>query len=123
MRRSIILPSHKAAIAGHAAAHRAAPTLTETILWQALSGSKLGVGFRRQVPIGRYIADFLAHSVKLIVEVDGAYHATPAGRRADARRDRYLARLGYRVVRLPAAMVQHQLPQAVALVAAAIAQP
>ncbi len=122
MRRSLLLPSHRAAIARHAAAHRAAPTFTEAILWQALSGSKLGVGFRRQVPVGRYIADFLAHSAKLIVEVDGAGHATPSARRADARRDRYLARLGYRVLRLPAAMVQNQLAQAVALVVAALQQ-
>ena len=123
MRRPLVLPSHRLAIAQHAAAHRAAPTLTEAILWQALSGSKLGVGFRRQVPVGRYIADFLASSVKLIVEVDGGYHTTPSGRRADARRDRYLAKLGYRVVRLPAAMVQHQLGDAVAMVVAALAQP
>jgi len=50
---------------------RAAPTTTESLLWAELSGSKLGVGFRRQVPLGRYIADFLAPSDKLIVEVDG----------------------------------------------------
>lgn len=62
--------------------------MTETILWQALSGSKLGVAFRRQVPIGRYIADFLAPACRLVVEVDGGYHATPARLRADARRDR-----------------------------------
>ena len=120
MRRSLVLPSHRLAIAGHAAAHRAAPTLTEAILWQVLSGAKLGVAFRRQVPVGRYIADFLAPSCKLIVEVDGGYHSTPAGVRADARRDRYLAKLGYRVLRLPAAMVQHHLPQAVALIVAAL---
>jgi very-short-patch-repair endonuclease len=120
MRRSIVLPSHQAAIAGHAAAHRATPTLTEAILWQALRGSQLGVGFRRQVPIGRYIADFVAHSHRLIVEVDGGYHSTPAQLRADARRDRYLGKLGYRVLRLPAAMVQHRLPEVVALVAAAL---
>jgi very-short-patch-repair endonuclease len=119
MRRSLVLPSNKAAIAAHAAAHRAAPTLTEEILWQALRGSQLGVAFRRQVPVGRYIADFLAHSVKLVVEVDGGYHATQAARRADARRDRCLTKLGYRVLRLPAAMVQHQLADAVALVVAA----
>jgi len=123
MPRSLVLPSRRSAIAQHAAAHRAAPTFTEAILWQALSGSKLGVGFRRQLPIGRYIADFVATSCKLIVEVDGACHTTPAGQRADARRDRYLAKLGYRVVRLPAAMVQHQLAHAVALVVAALAQP
>jgi very-short-patch-repair endonuclease len=120
MRRSLVLTSHAVAIANHAAAHRASPTLTEAILWQVLSGSKLGVGFRRQVPIGRYIADFVAPSRKLVVEVDGGYHALPAQVRADARRDRYLAKLGYRVVRLPAAMVQHQLAEAVALVVAAL---
>ena len=74
------------------------------------------------MPVGRYIADFLASSVKLIVEVDGGCHTTPAGRRADARRDRYLAKLGYRVVRIPSAMVQHQLAEAVGIVAAALAQ-
>jgi very-short-patch-repair endonuclease len=120
MRRSLVLPSHAAVIAERAAAHRAAPTLTESILSQVLSGSKLGVSFRRQVPIGRYIADFVAPSRKLVVEVDGGYHATPAHMRADARRDRHLAKLGYRVVRLPAAMVQHQLADAVALVVAAL---
>lgn len=120
MRRSLVLPAHAAAIAGHAAAHRAAPTYTEAILWQALSGSQLGVGFRRQVVIGRYIADFLAPSGKLVVEVDGGVPSTTARVRADARRDRYLARLGYRVLRLPAAMVQHQLRQAVALIGEAL---
>lgn len=121
MRRSLVLPHHRAAIAAHAAAHRAAPTSTEAIFWQVLSGSKLGVSFRRQVPIGRYIADFLAPSRKLVVEVDGGVHGTPARLRADARRDRYLARLGYRVVRLPAAMVQHRLVDAAALIVAALA--
>lgn len=120
MRRSLVLPHHRLAIAGHAAAHRAAPTLTETILWQVLSGAKLGVAFRRQVPVGRYIADFLAPSCKLIIEVDGACHNTPAAVRADARRNCYLARLGYRVVHVPAGMVQHQLAQAVALIVAAM---
>lgn len=120
MRRSLVLPSHRIAIARHAAAHRAAPTASEAILWQALSGSRLGVGFRRQVPIGRYIADFVAPSCKLVVEVDGGYHGTVARQRADARRDRYLGKLGYRVLRLPAALVQQQLAQALALVVTAL---
>ncbi len=78
------------------------------------------MGVRRQVPIGRYIADFVAPSVKLVVEVDGGYHLAPARVRADARRDRYLGKLGYRVLRLPAALVQHQLSEAVALVVSAL---
>jgi very-short-patch-repair endonuclease len=99
---------------------RAAPTTTESLLWEAaLKGSRLGVAFRRQVVIGRYIADFVAPAAKLVVEVDGGYHERRA--RADARRDRELGRLGYRVLRLPAALVRERLAEAVALVAAALA--
>ena len=77
---------------------------SEEALWQELRGGKLGVAFRRQVPVGRYVADFLAASVKVVVEVDGGYHAQR--RAADARRDRYFARLGYRVVRVEAELVR-----------------
>ena len=102
----------------HAAAMRAAPTTTEALLWEALRGSKLGVGFRRQMPIGRYIADFAAPSARLVVEVDGGYHADRA--RADARRDRELGRLGWRVARVEAALVLSSTAEAVELVRAAV---
>ena len=81
-----------------AAVNRRSLTLSEARLWESLKGSRLGVGFRRQVALGRYIADFVAPSCKLVVEVDGAYHAERVA--ADARRDRELARLGYRVIRV-----------------------
>ncbi len=86
-------------------------TFSEQKLWQELRGSKLGVAFRRQVPIGRFIADFAAPSVRLVVEVDGGYHAQRKA--ADARRDRDLARAGWRVLRLDAALVVQRLPEAV----------
>jgi very-short-patch-repair endonuclease len=120
MRRSLVLASHSVLVAERARALRAQPTMTELIMWQVLRGSRLGVAFRRQVPVGRYIADFLAPSIKLIVEVDGGYHAGDAMVRGDARRDRYLARLGYRVARVSAVMVQHRLAEAIALVLGAI---
>ncbi len=104
-----------------AAAMRAAPTTTESILWEQLKGSRLGVPFRRQFPIARYIADFCAPRERLVVEVDGGYHAARA--RADARRDRDMARLGYRVLRLPAPMVLHRVGEAVAAIRAALAAP
>ncbi|MGH7602927.1 MAG: DUF559 domain-containing protein [Gemmatimonadaceae bacterium] len=51
-----------------------------------MRGRKLGVEFRRQVPLlGRYVVDFFAREVGLIVEVDGGWHAELE--RADARRD------------------------------------
>jgi len=91
------------------------PSVPEATLWRELSGSKLGVGFRRQVPLaGRYIADFVAPSRRLIVEVDGAQHNRQ--RIADARRDRVLARLGYRVLRIEAQLVMRNLLEAVELV-------
>jgi very-short-patch-repair endonuclease len=94
---------------------RLGPTLSEARLWQALRGSRLGVAFRRQVVIGRYIVDFLAPKVSLVVEVDGGYHARRS--RADARRDRVLERAGYRVLRLEAEVVMADLPGAVAVIA------
>ena len=106
-------------LAQYAWRNRRAPTESEARLWEALRGGKLGVQFRRQMPIdGRYIVDFVATVPRLVVEVDGAYHASRT--RADARRDRELARLGYRVVRLPAVLVTRHLTEAVELVASAL---
>lgn len=90
-------------------------TDTECILWRQLSGKKLGVAFRRQVPIGNYIADFVAPAANLIVEVDDRSHEMR--RTADARRDRHLARLGYRVLRIDAELVRRNVLEAVALIA------
>ncbi|MFO0553525.1 MAG: DUF559 domain-containing protein [Polyangiaceae bacterium] len=105
-------------LSARARAMRLAPTTTEALLWQALSGSKLGVPFRRQVPIDRYIADLCAPSIRLMVEIDGDYHLGRA--HADARRDRALARLGYTVVRIPAQQVMRDFVGAVDLVRSAI---
>jgi len=60
------------------------------------------------------VADFCAPSVRVILEVDGGYHAGRAA--ADARRDRALVRLGYRVLRLPVALVLSQPAEALARV-------
>jgi very-short-patch-repair endonuclease len=102
----------------HARVLRHSPTWTEAVLWQELRCKKLGVSFRRQVPLAGYIVDFYASSVGLVVEVDGGYHVERA--RADARRDRALARRGYRVLRIPADVVQRALPEAVARITAAM---
>jgi len=107
MRPSKPNPKTQALLQQRAQAMRRAPTESEAALFRLLSGKKLGVTFKRQVPLGgRYIGDFVAASVKLVVEVDGGVHA---GRRlADARRDRVLQRLGYRVLRLDARLVIEQ---------------
>ena len=100
---------------------RHAPTTSEALLFEQLRGGKLGVTFRRQVPLAeRYIADFYASEIKLVVEVDGGYHAERV--RADARRDRALAKLGCTVFRLSAAEVMADLSAVVARVATEVAR-
>jgi very-short-patch-repair endonuclease len=67
--------------------HRSCLTKSEARLWSALNAGQLRVCFRRQVPVGaRFIADFCAPSIKLIVELDGGYHSRRCA--ADASRDR-----------------------------------
>jgi very-short-patch-repair endonuclease len=97
---------------------RRAPTLSEARLWACLSGSQLGVGFRRQVVLGEHIVDFLAPACRLVVEVDGPYHVQR--RRADARRDARLEALGYRVLHLEAELVMQELPVALERIRAAL---
>lgn len=112
LKREILL-SH------HAHEMRSTSTRSESALWIALSHNQLGVAFRRQVPIGsRYIADFLAPSLKLVLGVDGGYHSRRVT--ADARRTRVLERLGYRVLRLDAEVVLRRLPVAVEAVREAL---
>ena len=54
---------------------RSALTPSEQRLWLALRGGALGVWFRRQAPLGRFIGDFVAVSERVVVEVDGGYPA------------------------------------------------
>ena len=110
----------QAVLAARAHGLRLAPTVSEQRLWQELSGNKLGVTFRRQVPVGhRYIVDFLAPALKLVVEVDGSAHEHRRG--VDARRDERLGRLGYRVIRVEAREVMGALATVVERIAGAIA--
>jgi very-short-patch-repair endonuclease len=75
-------------------------TRAETLLWRYLKADRLaGLGFRRQSPIGNHTADFVAHSCKLVVEVDGESHDFEERIRHDDRRDRWFASRGYRVLR------------------------
>ncbi|MBE7481620.1 MAG: DUF559 domain-containing protein [Polyangiaceae bacterium] len=110
--------THSQVIEARARAMRFAQTPTEEALWRELRGGKLGAVVRRQYVVGRYIADFAVPSVRVVIEVDGAYHASR--RAADARRDRELGRRGWRVLRLPAELVARDLGEAVARVRAVL---
>jgi very-short-patch-repair endonuclease len=73
----------------------------ERKVWRLLQELKpLGYHFRRQVPIGRYYADFACHHANLIVEVDGETHGSDIARAYDAVRDEFLHDRGYDVMRL-----------------------
>jgi very-short-patch-repair endonuclease len=79
---------------------RAEETEAEAALWPLLRNRKLiGCKFRRQVPIGRYVADFYCHERKLVVELDGGAHSDPDQRLHDQNRDTFLRSLGLRILR------------------------
>jgi len=84
----------------HAKRLRREMTDAETILWSRLRrGGLNGHRFRRQHPAGPYIADFACVAARLIIEVDGATHATKAEVEYDEKRTRFLEKRGWCVYR------------------------
>ena len=78
-------------------------SLPEVMLWQRLRAKPGGVKFRRQHPVGRFVADFYAPEAKMIVEVDGVAHDHRVER--DAERDAWFGAQGFVVVRVTASDV------------------
>jgi very-short-patch-repair endonuclease len=79
---------------------RAKATETEILLWKRLRSIETeGTHFRRQVPIGPYVADFACMAARLVIELDGSQHNTDAIRLRDQIRTRWLESEGYRVLR------------------------
>ncbi len=77
---------------------RANQTEAEALLWRRLRDRQLaGAKFRRQVPIGPYVADFVCYASKLVVELDGGQHAENV--EADTTRTAWLEDRGFRVLR------------------------
>ena len=72
----------------------------ERLLWQRLRGEQLGVKFRRQHPLGPYVADFACLAPRMIVEIDGSQHADQQA--YDAGRDLFFSKHGFEVMRFPA---------------------
>jgi len=89
-----------AKLRANARALRRDSTDAERILWSELRGNRLnGASFRRQVPIENYIADFICHAAKLVIELDGGQHFSDEGERADARRSAIIEAKGFKVLR------------------------
>ena len=104
-----------------ARALRRAQTPAEARLWASLRDRRLqGHKFVRQEPIGPFIADFAAREARLIVEVDGATHASDEEIGYDRRRDAYFRTSGYRVVRVGNDEVYHRLNDVLETILAAL---
>ncbi len=92
---------------GRARRLRAAPTWTEVKLWDRLR--LLSVRFRRQAPMGRYIADFVCYRANLVIEVDGGVHQLPDVAVRDLERDAWLISQGYTVLRFTTRQVEDDI--------------
>ena len=98
-------PSERCRAVARSLRHR--PTEPERRLWWHLR-KRLPIEsthFRRQVPLGTFVADFCCLEQKLIVEVDGNQHGSDENQRRDSERTRFLAGQGFRVLRFSNAEV------------------
>ena len=84
----------------NARALRKNSTDAERLLWAALRDHRMnGAGFRRQVPIKNYIADFVCHAAKLVIELDGGQHFSDQSEKKDAARSAVIEAQGFKVLR------------------------
>ena len=95
---------HKPKIAKHklfsARNLRKNQTPQEIILWSRLRSRRfLGIKFRRQYPIGKYIVDFICLGKKIIIELDGWQHKEERQKRYDKERDKFLENKGFKMLR------------------------
>jgi very-short-patch-repair endonuclease len=100
---------------------RRTQTDVERKLWGQLRGRSLaGTKFRRQVPIGRYVADFCSIGDKLIIELDGSQHADST---RDEERTAYLEAMGFRVLRFWNHQVNEDMGAVLDTILAALGKP
>ncbi|MDD2908280.1 MAG: DUF559 domain-containing protein [Candidatus Gracilibacteria bacterium] len=76
-------------------------TKSEEILWEILRNNQLGgLKFRRQHPIGRYIADFFCYELGLVIELDGSIHENLARKEYDEIRNDFMNNGNYKILRI-----------------------
>jgi very-short-patch-repair endonuclease len=108
------------ATTNQARALRRRATLAERTLWKLLRDRRLdGLKFRRQVPIGPYIADFICLKRRLILEADGPFHDP----QSDALRDQALARASFRTLRFTVREILSEPDHVIARILAATESP
>ncbi len=73
-------------------------TDAESAIWQQLRSCQMhGYKFRRQVPIGRFIVDFVCHEQKLAIEIDGGQHDLES--ECEQNRSEFIEKQGYQILR------------------------
>ena len=107
----------------NARALRKNSTDAERILWSELRDHRLnGAGFRRQVPIENYIADFICHAARLVIELDGGQHFSDQSEQADAVRSAVIEAKGFQVLRFSNHDVMTNRAGVLETIAAAVAE-
>jgi very-short-patch-repair endonuclease len=93
-------------------------TTSERLLWGWLRTLRKthGLHFRRQIPMGRFVADFGCHAAKLIIELDGPFHEPEK----DRERDAWFAAARYRTLRFSNERLSRQWTRAVAEIECAL---
>ena len=86
-------------------------TLAEHILWGYLKSKPQGIKFRRQHPYSIYILDFYAHSIKLVIEVDGSIHNEPHIKSNDEQRQKLIENDGLIVIPFTNEQVEKNLDE------------
>jgi len=92
----------------------------EKRVWTALKAHRSGAHFRRQAPIGPYIADFACKLARLIVEIDGDHHSWGRQAASDQKRNAWLAEEGYRTLRFSNWQVLNEFESVIQTIEAAL---
>ncbi len=90
---------------------RKSMTVSERILWEELRGRKHGCKYRRQVPLGNFIADFCCMKHRVLIEIDGGIHEQQ--HEYDAMREEYLLNSQFKIIRLKNSDVEKDLRNAI----------
>ena len=107
----------------NARALRKNSTDAERVLWSELRDHRLnGASFRRQVPIKDFIADFVCHAAKLVIELDGGQHFSDQAEQKDAARSAVIEAQGFKVLRFSNLDVMENRAGVLETIAAAVAE-
>jgi tRNA/rRNA methyltransferase len=115
-------PGEGGPVRGLARLLRRNPTEAERMLWQALTTDRrfAGQGFKRQVPVGTHITDFVSFPLRVVIDLKPVRESEIAAKVRSDRRA-WLIERGYRVLDVDAAAVESDLPSVLDRVSAWIA--